>query len=143
MSVDEAKVKELVRGLDVLVQTKDSDISFYISELKKLIAPEQPEGVPVLVTYKRVMDEDLVEREYFDSKMNYGECLIEIDYQRKGSVIPWHGGECPVDDKGAIVTVYYKGGPGSSIKARNHNWENDNMTPNIIAYVIWPEWVKS
>ncbi|MCK5132727.1 MAG: hypothetical protein KAR40_11315 [Candidatus Sabulitectum sp.] len=142
MSVNEDKVKEAIERLATFV-AEDGRCSLAtcaLINLREAIAPEQPEipeGCPVIITY----DDGYKIYGHMDDPSCSGAASIEIDYQRKGHVIPWYGGKCPVDE-GVRIEVFRRD--------RKHTangelicWRHANRGSDVVAYVIWPEWVKS
>ena len=140
--MNEEKVREAIKTL------KDAVHPFMIDKalllLKEAIAPEIPEGCPVLC--KKVHGDGFTET----SETHYYETMeqhwddVEIDYQRKGAVIPWHGGECPVDGDTLVSCFFGSSGVQRRLQAQyfRWGWEDSGKQDDIIAYVIWPEWVK-
>ena len=127
-----------------------------VKTLEQAIAPEQPEipeGCPVLCWYddhevapvKTFCVEKREGSVYLTEKGCYNR--VEIDYQRKGHVIPFEchkfDGESPVDDETSFITVFIKshlhiqGRFEEVMRAGDCIWDE-----RVLAYVIWPEWVK-
>jgi len=109
--------------------------------------PEIPEGCPVLVWNDGEEDLKYIQFYGYNNASMYDH--VEIDYQRKGHVIPWHGGECPVDGNTLVAVMFRSGIQSASRLAIRFSWKSSNGTTtehtsdnDIIAYVIWPEWVK-
>ena len=153
----EDKVNKTLESIKDYMKKASDGIIELNSILNKAIAtePEIPEGCPVLVwdresqvgTQCAFYVGYTPETQIHSAFTNSGFCLwgnAEIDYQRKGHVIPWSGGECPVDDD-AEVTVTLRDGSMSSRCAEFLRWKYGStysINKDIIAYVIWPEWVK-
>jgi len=140
--MNEDKVREAIAILDERLVCKASVIHDARVLLEKAIAPEQPEipeGCPVIVNTGLGGDDIIT----FMGQVPIicHEDDITIDYQRKGHVIPWHGGECPVDDQDAYMTVFTANGP-YNVASGGARWGEVSHAHDIIAYVIWPEWVK-
>ena len=130
----EDKVREAIAVLNAC-NTK-LPITTALKLLAEAIAPEQPEipeGCPVIILPRYNGEQ---EQEAFKNDNNSLR-LMKIDYQRKGHVIPWHGGECPVEEH-EMVTVFQegwlKGGNRYTGTAKGQSWAK------VVAYVIWPEW---
>ena len=114
--------------------------------LKEAIAtePEIPEGCPVIITYS-----DSSKQETFKTKSNSLQHL-EIDYQRAGHVIPWNGGDLErlgINTSTDNLCVFTRNGNYGPLKkcVQSFNWmweDRKQKGYDIIAYVIWPEWVK-
>ena len=147
--MNEDKVREAIAlGHSINSDSESTVRNKMLALLAEAITPEQPEipkGCPVLVwNYRKYID---CTETFYTEGMEDNYKHVEIDYQRKGHVIPWHGGECPVDDKEAMITIYDRMGNivnGASYSFDfEHDGNNVQKHHEIIAYVIWPEWVNS
>ena len=156
MSVNENKVKEAIKEIKTW-GFAPLPVGMIVAKLEEAIAPEQPEipeGCPVLAgsspdscTYPTfyVRKEGMLHLTITESFP-----YVEIDYQRKGHVIPWHGGACPflgnpIDDEEKIMG-FCRDGSTVNIEMdsiASSTWPHNGNGADIIAYVIWAEWVKS
>ena len=142
--MNEDKVRE---AIDALSEQRIKVLNL----LKEAIAPEQPEipeGCPVLL---KCIDFNETLFTFWNKKEWAGrDVKVEIDYQRKGHVIPWHGGsmELFAGNLTDNMFVFTRGGTNGvlkkEVKGFSWEWANDaeQSKYDIIAYVIWPEWVK-
>lgn len=159
MSADEDKVKEAIVNLESgvycgeMLSMNPTKILRGIELLREILTPEQPEipaGCPVIVwdgSEARlkaffVGGSMSSSRPYDTTRGLFEHC--EIDHQRKGHVIPWHGGECPVDD-GVFITYWFNDkahNAQTTEEAEGLRWGHIGSDGDIIAYVIRPEWLK-
>ena len=159
MNINEDRISEIICELE---QRGSSVDMATVRTLKKLVEPKQleiPEGCPV-IAWNDGDEHKKIRTTLYNTGSDCGEVYyrcgsagdyeafdtIEIDYQRKGHVIPWHGNTpFPIDGAGAGI-AYYKNGASAwfndatTLKGWVHSGARDR---DIIAYVIWPEWVKS
>ena len=157
----EDKVKVAIMELQVLRDavvpaTGKTHLDGPITLLKEAIAPEQPEipeGCPVLA-WNDGDEHEKIRTFLYNTGYDCGEVYyrcgspddytaynsIEIDYQRKGHVIPWHGGvKSPVNNPDDIIIPIVRDRPNlGRRRAGFHIWDEET-----VAYVIVPEWVKS
>ena len=146
--MNEDKVRE---AISILEDAGYSPAQKVVVLLKQSIAPDQaeiPDGCPVLVW--NVEGEKYSGFYYGYSKDECGYLIcgddelwnnIEIDYQRKGAVIPWDGGECPIEDSSQVV--YYRRDGGTGATSEGHvSWDHGFGDSDIIAYVITPNWIS-
>ena len=120
-----------------------SEVAEMLEEAIAPPEPEIPEGCPVLV-----WNEDGKKGPtFYCSSLRDAWDFVEIDYQRKGHVIPWHGGDMkPIVGEGALgeCDVFLRSGwHGVITSATSFSWEwakDAGRGSDIIAYVIWPEW---
>ena len=121
--------------------------------LRSLVEPEQPEipdGVPVIISYDHPDACD--DNEFYNHEFmkHFGsDVKITIDYQRKGHVIPWHGGsmELFAGNLTDNMFVFTRGGTNGvlnkEVKGFSWEWANDaeQSKYDIIAYCIWPDYL--
>ena len=140
----EDKVTEIIGELVMRGSSVDMATA---NTLKKLFAtePEIQEGVPVICSNptsaepQHLFYDRPVGNKHGANSVVWEHC--EIDYQRPGHVIPWNGGECPVDE--STVTVFYRSGYADTDNSMNLlEWKHYDNNGDIIAYCIWPDWVE-
>ena len=142
--MNEDKVREAIQ----LIEQSRICIPVVEKLLKEAIAPEKPEipeGCPVLVRY---YEDGPLCKEFYYGERNYDGSTVEIDYERKGHVIPWHGGSMDLFAGNLTYNmfVFTRGGTNGvlkkEVKGFSWEWANDaeQSKYDIIAYVIWPEW---
>ena len=156
MSVNEDKVREAIKEIKTW-GFAPLPVDMIVAKLEQSIAPpkpEIPEGCPVLAWND---GEDKQKTHLYNVGHADGEVYyrcgdegsyeayehIKIDYQRKGHVIPWHGGECPVDDE-TVVLAYFRDGITRRIFNDKHKgWKHTGIETecDIMAYVIWPTYL--
>lgn len=118
------------------------------SLLEEAIAPEQPEipdGCPVLMfndepNFKKATFYGCKDGDIHISIDGNDYTYAEIDYTRKGHVIPWHGGECPVDEDDTVHVIFKSKASTCGDGMHTLRWKHKGNKGDIIAYCIWPEW---